>query len=195
MSVGGGMPSPQSPPPATGATGSSPSTSQPMQSFQSPAGGKGGYPAPQQMNPFASQYQQPQQMRQVDDGGMGRMRQFGRPQFSPDGMQTYGPESLGLRMGNFYAQQPTMRQRYGNPYSDNVFADEGPQPQYRTLGPESLRGAERQPISPEIPLRSSGLAGLMGGLQRPAGEDRKVYPQVTPPTVQPVPYEPRLYMD
>lgn len=192
MSVGGGMPSPQSPPPATGATGSSPSTSQPMQSFQSPAGGKGGYSAPQQMNPFASQYQQPQQMRQVDNVGM----------------------------GNFYARQPTMRQRYGNPYSDNVFADEGPQPQYRTLGPESLMSGYgkppqpfnpeqqqrlnagyqnylAQPISPEIPLQPGGfgLAGLMGGLQRPAGEDRKVYPQVTPPTVQPVPYEPRLYMD
>lgn len=171
MSGGGSMPSSQSTSPATGATGSSPTTSQPMQSFQSPAGGKGGYPAPQQVNPFASQYQPMQQMRQVDDGGMGRMRQFGRPQFSPEGMQVmqqygFSPDSLEMA--------PYRRQQQG-----------APDFRYQTYGPESLkyRSFLEQPISPEVPLRSSGLAGLMGGLERP--QEQKIYPQVLPPEPKP----------
>lgn len=174
MSSGGQLPQLPQQSDATGATGGAPTTSQQMQAY-SPAGGKGGYPAPQQrqdINPFASQYQQPQQMRQVDDGGM----------------------------GNFYARQPMMRQR---------FVDEGPRPQYRTLGPESLMGGYgkppqpfnpeqqqrlnagyqnylAQPISPEIPLQSSGLAGLMGGLQRlPSEPLMQTYPQVLPPEPKP----------
>jgi hypothetical protein len=73
MSSGGQLPQLPQQSDATGATGGAPTTSQQMQAY-SPAGGKGGYPAPQQrqdINPFASQYQQPQQMRQMDNGGMG----------------------------------------------------------------------------------------------------------------------------
>ena len=184
MSNGGGMPTAQPTSPATGATGASPTTSQQMQAYQSPAGGKGGYPAQQQVNPFASQYQQPQQ--------------FGFNQNTSE-MRPYRLRAMGLSemnpQGQLVQPQPTMRQRYGNPFSDNVFADEvGRMPtplqdpmsgasMPRTLGPESLMGGYRQPISPEIPLQSSGIAGLMGGLERP--QEQKIYPQVLPPEPKP----------
>ena len=140
MSSGGNvnMPTGQGGGNATGATNTPPATSM---SPASPAGGKGGYPAQQSMNPYSTAYQPQQQMRQIDNS------QFMR--------------------GNAYARQPTMRQRYGNMPTDNVYLDEGGfQPQVLPARPrEDWQPTMRPPEPPREP--ELGLRGLMGGIPRP----------------------------
>lgn len=140
MSSGGNvnMPTGQGGGNATGATNTPPATSM---SPASPAGGKGGYPAQQSMNPYSTAYQPQQQMRQIDNS------QFMR--------------------GNAYARQPTMRQRYGNMPTDNVYLDEGGfQPQVLPARPrEDWQPTMRPPEPPREP--ELGLRGLMGGMQPP----------------------------
>lgn len=126
----------------------------------------------------------------------------GGSRFSRYGGQQYPTEPRAPMEPPRFEPTMTMRQRYGNPFSDNVFLDEaGNQP--RTLGPESLMRGYAQPqntllSSEEYPPYMSreeaiaqgkytparyaggpqqgGIAGLMGGFNPGKGSGPEPMP-------------------